>query len=669
MRINYESRLAKWLSIATLGAFLFVGMSGGAFGAFWRANFPDFTSSDSTSSFAFGYGYGSLGWGYGYGYGYGYTGFNSDGVGYYYSASGISATGSTAFANPLAVTPDQVASVVSARGGNPLSTTGVTITQTVRIASQSGSSNARITLPVGVEIRTASGGAFSTANLIAADVSTGTTVTGFDTVRGAVSFGTGSSTLYFSRPIKVEIPVSGVPNGTIYVRVDHGSGYETAGLTDSDSATCTSGVPSSTSSIASVSSEIATIYTCAASTFAVVEGPTSESSSSSSSSSSSGGGGGGSGGSSSTKKDSCPNGDYSPSYYDSKCGTAPTEEQIADSNTTLSPTKTSVTETVTTPVNLVGTLSLEPQQRTDGTKSFVVTSGNGEITLRTNSDAELALVIPGNTVVSASSEWDGVIQAPLQLRNAQTESRGIMVVFAGNKNTSLRFSNPITLNIPVAYENGVELDIYSSTDASSSVVFHGKANVENGMVSFTTDHLSYFILQPSGVEDRDTDSTTFPDIAESFAQEYIEELFARGVINGYDDGTFRPESTATRAEFLKMALKGLGVSYDMTVTASSFADVNVDWQIPLIESALRMGIVSGQTVNGQLVFRPNDAITRAEAMKMLLGASGLNTPNFSVRQFTDITDDWQYEFVESAREYGIVSGQTVNGQLVFRPND
>jgi hypothetical protein len=67
----------------------------------------------------------------------------------------------------------------------------------------------------------------------------------------------------------VQIPVSGYTGTTIPVKVKHGgtSTFVTTGLTNNPNATCTNGVSSSPSATATVSGGLATIYTCAASTF------------------------------------------------------------------------------------------------------------------------------------------------------------------------------------------------------------------------------------------------------------------------------------------------------------------------------------------------------------------------------------------------------------------
>jgi hypothetical protein len=69
--------------------------------------------------------------------------------------------------------------------------------------------------------------------------------------------------------VKIDIPVIGYSGSTIAVKVRHGgtSDFVTTGLTNNPDATCMNGVSSIPSNIALVSNNLATIYTCAASTF------------------------------------------------------------------------------------------------------------------------------------------------------------------------------------------------------------------------------------------------------------------------------------------------------------------------------------------------------------------------------------------------------------------
>lgn len=161
----------------------------------------------------------------------------------------------------------------------------------------------------------------------------------------------------------------------------------------------------------------------------------------------------------------------------------------------------------------------------------------------------------------------------------------------------------------------------------------------------------------------------FQDIESSFAKTYIERLVASRVVSGYMDGKFHPENNITRAEFLKMVLKGLGTPVDSTLTTSLFSDVAESWQIPFVARAKELGIVSGQDINGKLRFRPNDTVTRAEAMKILLLTAGYVPNSVQHTDFADVAESWQIPFVARAKELGIVSGQSIDGRLKFRPND
>ena len=144
------------------------------------------------------------------------------------------------------------------------------------------------------------------------------------------------------------------------------------------------------------------------------------------------------------------------------------------------------------------------------------------------------------------------------------------------------------------------------------------------------------------------------------------------MIEGFADGTFRPDSGATRAEFLAMVMRSLNMSLDESAT-TDFTDIPADgvWMKKYLAKAKQLGIVKGQTINGKLVFRPNDSITRAEAISILLKAANITTSLSATTDFTDIPAEggWMVPYIAKAKERGIINGQTIGGKLVFRPND
>ncbi len=156
-------------------------------------------------------------------------------------------------------------------------------------------------------------------------------------------------------------------------------------------------------------------------------------------------------------------------------------------------------------------------------------------------------------------------------------------------------------------------------------------------------------------------SVTISDISNSFAKTYIEKMLSAWLVNWYDDGTFRPENNASRAEYLKMVLRAMGEDYSSVDTTScKFNDVDKSsWVAKVVAKASSLGIIATENTS----FRPSDSISRAEAMKMLLKAFAIDTPEVSVSSFSDVSG-WAVKYVEKARTLWIVASNPT-----FRPAD
>ena len=111
---------------------------------------------------------------------------------------------------------------------------------------------------------------------------------------------------------------------------------------------------------------------------------------------------------------------------------------------------------------------------------------------------------------------------------------------------------------------------------------------------------------------------TFDDIFESDNITAIEALAERGIISGYEDDTFRPDNTMTRAEFAAIVVRALGFTPAET---DVFSDVSSDkWYTPYIGTAYTYGIVTGRTAD---TFDTDGTITRQEAAVMIARAAAL----------------------------------------------
>ncbi|KKQ72003.1 MAG: Oligopeptide ABC transporter substrate binding protein [Candidatus Peregrinibacteria bacterium GW2011_GWA2_38_36] len=94
----------------------------------------------------------------------------------------------------------------------------------------------------------------------------------------------------------------------------------------------------------------------------------------------------------------------------------------------------------------------------------------------------------------------------------------------------------------------------------------------------------------------------------------INYLESYNIIKGYEDGTFKPDNPVSRAEFLKIIVLSSG--YDLNSTSSiSFKDVPENaWYTPYVKKAASEGIITGYKDG---TFRPAQPINQAEALKII----------------------------------------------------
>lgn len=109
-------------------------------------------------------------------------------------------------------------------------------------------------------------------------------------------------------------------------------------------------------------------------------------------------------------------------------------------------------------------------------------------------------------------------------------------------------------------------------------------------------------------------SPVFSDLDEGhWAYTSIQKLTDAGIISGYPDGTFRPEGYITRAELVKIT--NMVFSYTEMSNDFSFTDISVsDWFYNSVLTAKAAGYIDGYPDG---TFRPNDNITRQELCKII----------------------------------------------------
>ena len=135
--------------------------------------------------------------------------------------------------------------------------------------------------------------------------------------------------------------------------------------------------------------------------------------------------------------------------------------------------------------------------------------------------------------------------------------------------------------------------------------------------------LASLLTVPAGA----ANATRFSDVADNYTATAIETLRLMGVLDGYSDGTFRPNAALTRAQFCKMAVYAMdgGSELGRYSTVTIFPDVKPSfWASSYINMAAKKGIIAG-FADGK--FKPNQTVTAGQAVTILMRGLGYKDEN------------------------------------------
>ncbi len=150
-------------------------------------------------------------------------------------------------------------------------------------------------------------------------------------------------------------------------------------------------------------------------------------------------------------------------------------------------------------------------------------------------------------------------------------------------------------------------------------------------------------------------TASFSDVPASYwAYKDILTLACKGIIAGFPDGTFRPDASVTRAQFVTMLVRTLGLKLGTGNTP--FMDVTpTAWYAPYVAAAQQDGIVAGISPTE---FGPNEPITREEMAVLLAHALGSSAVPGSPLKFTDTASiaSWAQAAVQEVVGAGLMAG-------------
>ncbi len=153
----------------------------------------------------------------------------------------------------------------------------------------------------------------------------------------------------------------------------------------------------------------------------------------------------------------------------------------------------------------------------------------------------------------------------------------------------------------------------------------------------------------------------FTDVPASYwAADYIYALADRKLVNGMGGSTFQPLTTMTRAMFVTVLGRMSSVKTS-SYSSGTFSDVPTgEWYSPYVAWASKKGIVTGYDDG---TFRPNDPITREQMALIIvryIDFAGLSlSDKNAASEFTDaeLISAWALEAVERAQRLGLITGR------------
>lgn len=284
-------------------------------------------------------------------------------------------------------------------------------------------------------------------------------------------------------------------------------------------------------------------------------------------------------------------------------------------------------------------------------------------------------LLPGNMFEAALTAGSSTVSVVIGLADAaaindpslreSASGKPVIELTAKVDGTAIEWSNknaPVKVYVPYTpkqdeLNSGEHLvALYVDPAGKAAKIPNTRFDAAAGRVTFSTTHFSKFAVSYT--------FKTFADAAKfTWAQQSIEALASKGVINGISDTSFAPEANITRADFLVILVRGLGLTASFN---DNFNDVSpAKYYYEALGIARELGITDGA---GNNLFNPDTPISRQELMVLgsrALSLSGAAMPAGSADDILKFSDRaklaaYAVEDVAAMVKEGIVSGSGSN---------
>jgi hypothetical protein len=269
---------------------------------------------------------------------------------------------------------------------------------------------------------------------------------------------------------------------------------------------------------------------------------------------------------------------------------------------------------------------------------YGVDSGGGHLA---TADGACALTIPAGDVLAGGT---------LTLTDSDAPPAGIPAGFTAASPVCVLGGARLRTPVPITVQDGAgalgrspqRFSVYVET--AGNWVFAPTASQGDTATALVTGDESVVVLG---------NLRKFPDVPAGYwAAAPIDVLQAADVLQGFPNGTFQPDASVTRAQFVTMLVRTLGLPVGAGTTG--FSDVPADaWFAPYVAAGVRAGIVAGTTPT---TFDPQGVATREEMAVML--ARALKLTGRSTLAFSDAGQiaPWALSSVEAVVAAGYMQG-------------
>ncbi len=224
------------------------------------------------------------------------------------------------------------------------------------------------------------------------------------------------------------------------------------------------------------------------------------------------------------------------------------------------------------------------------------------------------------------------------------------------------FGFTMTLSAPLGEENaGYWANLYHYDEEAEKLNFEAAAEIdEDGNVKIPFTHASQYAIVIDTHSHAAVDvSDIFIDIApDAWYKDAIQYAYDNGLMTGVSATEFDPEATTTRAMIVSILARLEGVE---SAQAAGFADVTDEWYATAVNWAANVGVVNGYEDN---TFKPNTAITREQLAAILMNYAAYKGEDVSNRAslatYTDQPSTWATETMQWAVAEGLISGVTAD---------